>query len=147
VCEAGWLDCDGVATNGCETAAAPRYADEDGDGLGASTPTTGCPKPGVTYVDNHDDCDDTSALVRPGQTAFFTRPRADGTFDYDCNGEDEARVTKAYTGECVCGAAGCSLGEGWIGAVPGCGETGTWARSPGGASCTPIAEQRGQACR
>lgn len=147
VCEAGFQDCDGDIWNGCEAAVVERYADEDGDGHGALTATTSCPKAGVAYVESHDDCDDTNALVRPGQTAYFTQPRGDGSFDYDCSGADEPRESRVYRGTCLCSDFGCSLGEGWFVEAPACGAMGTWARAPGGFSCEPLREQRGQACR
>ena len=57
VCDEGFLSCEGDPSNGCEAVAEVLYPDEDGDGFGDRVgKAIGCPKPGVTYVKNGDDC-------------------------------------------------------------------------------------------
>jgi len=52
---------------------------------------------------NGNDCDDAAANVRPNQTAYFSAPRTDGTFDYNCDDMDEpAAITTALS----CGVTG-----------------------------------------
>ena len=58
------------------------YADVDGDGFGdPSAETIACEQPDDA-VDNADDCDDSSSLAQPGDSAEL----CDG-LDNDCNGE------------------------------------------------------------
>jgi hypothetical protein len=52
------------------------------------------------YVQNNSDCLDTSANVRPGQTACFTSPRPDGTFDDDCSGAQTPCNLFTYVSQC-----------------------------------------------
>lgn len=146
-CNDGFADCDGNPANGCEAALGTTFPDEDGDGFGdGSRPTLSCPKPGVAYVSNGDDCYDQNFFARPGQTAFFTTDRGDGSFDYDCNSTNERRATTLQV-YCNCSGGSCSINQGWIGAVPDCGESGAWATGPLGGTCEPVRELRGQACR
>lgn len=85
--------------------------DDDGDGFDAGL-----------------DCDDDDPNTFPGQTAFFTMARGDGSFDYDCNGEDEVELD--VVGECnPTGAFACATVVGWAGAVPECGDLGGWSVS------------------
>ena len=81
------------------------YSDGDGDGYtvsGAaqcvSSGTGGCV---ANYSKNESsacvltsslsgtDCYDASANAKPGQTAYFTTNRGDGSFDYDCGGSTD----------------------------------------------------------
>ncbi len=72
------------------------------------------------------DCDDDDPAVFPGQMAFFTVARANGSFDYNCDGiEEKIDDTKGCDdnqGQCA--------GYAWGNDVPACGQT-----APGGA-CT-----------
>lgn len=68
-----------------------RDADEDGFGdPGAPFSTCGAAPPG--FVTNSSDCDDDNDKAYPGQTAFFTVPRANGSFDYNCNGKIDYEI-------------------------------------------------------
>jgi hypothetical protein len=62
----------------------------DADGDGAARDDAQC---------GGDDCDDSDARVKPGQTAFFDTPRASGGFDFDCDGVETTFVPTA----CGCG--------------------------------------------
>jgi hypothetical protein len=80
-----------------------------------------------------DDCDDAAADAYPGQDAFFAAPRADGSFDWNCDGDAEPETP---TVACS-GALGCGFAEGDTGFeedVP-CGEVGKLG-SCGGIPCT-----------
>lgn len=61
-----------------------RYRDVDVDAYGAGAAT--CVGNEVGYVDNNTDCYDSNASAYPGQTAYFTTNRGDGSFDYNCDG-------------------------------------------------------------
>jgi hypothetical protein len=144
-CEDGFGSCDGVGSNGCEAALVIAFRDADGDGFGdPAQPTLACPTAG--YVANQGDCYDGNPDAHPGQTAFFATARGDGSYDYDCSGDETRRFprTQQY---CLCTDFACSIDEGWIATVPGCGAEGSWALPAGGLICEPIPEGRTQACR
>jgi hypothetical protein len=42
------------------------------------------------------DCYDNNANAKPGQTAWFTTNRGDGSYDYDCNGSSQPYYTLSY---------------------------------------------------
>jgi hypothetical protein len=65
------------------------YRDADDDGYGVTGDAVlGCDKPSG-YVAQSGDCMDTNAQVHPGQTAYFPAHRGDGSFDYNCDGQDD----------------------------------------------------------
>jgi hypothetical protein len=65
------------------------------------------------------DCDDTNDLVNPYQSNFFLTPRSNGTYDYNCDGQE----TKQYR---VCGESDTLFCFGG-GVLPECGESGNMA--------------------
>ena len=93
------------------------YRDSDNDGYGDSSGATGTTKVGCAdtvpagFVADDTDCDDNNVNAHPGQTAFFGTPRANGTFDYNCDGTDEQEF-KEYPGAtctfCPSPSVGCS---------------------------------------
>ena len=90
------------------------YRDADGDGYGTSTTTTSaCTQP-AGYVSNSSDCYDGNINAKPGQTAFFTVNRGDGSFDYDCSGGITYRTGSGstpisrVTGVISCGGLNCT---------------------------------------
>jgi hypothetical protein len=75
------------------------------------------------------DCDDTDGDAFPGQSSYFDVPRQSGGYDYNCiNGEEQEFPDLV---QCVGSGANCS-GDGWIGAVPACGQSGQYA------TCTKV---------
>lgn len=99
-------------------------ADSDGDGYFAPT------MPGA--VCDPVDCDDDDDRVHPGQMGSFTTPKSTGDFDYDCDGV-ETKLADTRLGEgCHADLFGPCEGTGWVGAVPECGEPGTWHRCESG---------------
>ena len=114
------------------------YADADGDGFGDPTVATlACAQP-AGYVANAQDCYDGNASAFPGQAAFFTADRGDGSFDYDCNGKDDQELSKLDPKICVCGiagAVGCSVSSGYRDAIPACGDAGDFAVGGNGNTC------------
>jgi hypothetical protein len=143
--------CDGIDQNcdgrlddeaflpGCVT----RFVDADGDGFGGPGATCRCPQAAGGTTATSNDCDDNAANVMPGQTAYFTMPRPQiGGFDYNCNGTEELEHTAlvSATDECktvfnpFTGAFSCSMGSGWVDAIPpACGQSGSFR------SCTMTA--------
>ncbi len=79
-----------IGVGGCDTMGG---CDLDCDGALAEGPCGG------------DDCSDAESSVYPGQDGWFTAPRADGSFDYDCNGAEEMEHTTSKCSGTVCTAA------------------------------------------
>jgi len=95
------------------------YRDADGDGYGdPAMPLLSCAQP-HGYVSNNQDCYDANTQVRPSQTSFFSMPRGDSDFDYNCDSIDEQRLT--VVGSCSLEPTGCELVRGWAHEVPQCG--------------------------
>ena len=73
-------DCDGIVDESDASDASFFYADVDLDGYGdGGTSIFGCDQPNG-YVDNNDDCDDTSSSISPDATELCN------STDDDCNG-------------------------------------------------------------
>ncbi len=86
-----------------------RDADEDGFGNPALS-VVGCSgAPPMGYVTDSTDCDDNNKNAHPGQQAYFATPRANNSYDYDCDGK-EVGTNAVYTGaSCgTCGGTGCT---------------------------------------
>lgn len=93
------------------------YRDSDNDGYGDGSGATGSTKVGCAdtvpagFVADGTDCDDNNVNAHPGQTAYFGTPRANGTFDYNCDGTDEKEF-KEYPGAtctfCPSPSVGCT---------------------------------------
>lgn len=117
-CATGTCSCNGaVCTSGhsCIT----WYLDRDGDGYGASSANdkVGCDDQqpadvnGYHYVKTSTDCDDANADAHPGQTGWFTAPRANGSYDYNCDGQQTQQYAKLLASEschsCPSGGVAC----------------------------------------
>lgn len=110
------------------------YEDADDDGFGdfSSIGIVVCAEtPG--YVNNQDDCADGDADAYPFQPGYFTEPiggavRANLAYDYNCNGIENLRNTRAVS-ECPTRLTQSSCqqgGPGWVTIVPACGANGWW---------------------
>jgi len=78
------------------------YADTDNDGYGyGAYQTNACL--GTVVPANNTDCDNNNGNVFPGQTSYFTTaitgggPK-NGTYDYNCNGSDNAQYANVLGG-------------------------------------------------
>ncbi|MDQ3034430.1 MAG: putative metal-binding motif-containing protein [Myxococcota bacterium] len=166
VCDAVDNDCDGMVDEGGVTT---WYADCDADGYAASGATTisSCARPAVGMsmcasgggwttrapAAGATDCNDANATVNPGQMMFQTTAIAGAAaasdYDYDCDAMEEVRT--GGTGSCARAGLGCAATMGWAAdAVPACGATEDFVvRCEGGglSACTPVTEERQQACR
>jgi large repetitive protein len=128
-------DCDGEVDEG---ATESFYRDLDGDLYGdALTSQLACEAP-TGWVEDDTDCDDTDALVSPGQEEYFDERSDAGSWDYNCDGRSEKRYDLANV-PCTydSGTSTCS-GEGFYSKAPACGLTGTLATcaDTGKGSCT-----------
>jgi hypothetical protein len=68
------------------------------------------------------DCCDYDSRANPGDTAYYTSADACGSFDYDCNGQDDLEYGRA---SCQLGFFSCS-GNGFDQAPPACGVSATY---------------------
>jgi hypothetical protein len=94
------------------------------------------------------DCYDQNAEARPGQTEYFTVHRGDGSFDYNCNGQEEKQYPSVTTERCrsICS----NFTPGWETSVPSCGASDYWLPGTCDLStdvCIPITQWLTQACR
>ncbi len=88
------------------------------------------------------DCYDLSAAVNPGQTAYFTGHRGDGSFDYNCNGSVELQYGQSNCTELI-------QPNGTIGFNPmvtTCGGSGNYWLINAQNECSAV-ESRTQGCR
>ncbi|HHO52132.1 MAG TPA: hypothetical protein ENK18_14975 [Deltaproteobacteria bacterium] len=124
-------DCDGsideINSVGCST----YYFDGDGDGYGSVFSRCLCNAgDSVGYTaGNNDDCYDYNSDARPGQTTFFYDHRGDGSWDYNCDSlqtKNDARTTLYSCNLCGFLNTNCCYNSGWMGSVPGCGQTRDW---------------------
>jgi len=155
-------DCDGVID---EDESVVYWADCDGDGYArmSATSVTACavPAPGLTGCASGGtwttrtpmsaataDCNDANATVQPAQTTGQTSPIAgappESDFDYNCDGTEQPVIPPTLA---LCRSIfGCRPAAiGWVGAVPGCGETGTFFTGCNGA-CLPAGAPRTMPC-
>lgn len=77
------------------------------------------------------DCVDSNATVNSGQTNSYTVHRGDGSFDYNCDSVQQQQYTAIASGYCPGDPGACSYqgGGGYVGSVPACGTSNTWADS------------------
>ncbi|MCB9668567.1 MAG: hypothetical protein H6736_03230 [Alphaproteobacteria bacterium] len=102
------------------------YADADNDGFGANGGSACYCEAQFPYTAaNTGDCDDSNALVSPGQTGWFSSP-SNGSFDYNCDGATTQRWTTGSSG-CQVAGIGCNGQDGWLGgSIPQCGQSGAF---------------------
>jgi hypothetical protein len=104
------------------------YPDGDSDGYGDENadPSVFCEQLQEGYVENALDCDDANSNVWPGAVDWFTTPRNNGSYDYNCDDEETHRYNGITTG-CSNSNAQCSVAQpGWEGIQPQCGQSGNY---------------------
>jgi len=130
----------------------------DGDGGDASTADAAqdgaknvCDKDGDGVLDPQcggDDCCDTDPLVHPGQTSYFSKASACGSFDYDCNGSEEKRWTSVGSGCHNCWLFLCCADDGdYVSGPPACGQSAEVAGCSKWPKCDNNGGLRQQECR
>lgn len=157
-CDGEDNDCDGAID---EEEIVTYYSDCDGDRYAAADATVieacAMPTPTLTRCEEGGqwttvapgttpDCNDANATVRPGQafqsSPILSAPEATD-FDYNCDGTEELERTAQEN--CVFPCVG---GDGFVGNVPACGETGTWALCRSSSfTCRTIRTTVQQRCR
>ena len=114
ICSGVDNDCNGTADDGVNLDDCTLfYQDQDGDGFGGTAACLCAAAPPFESTEGG-DCYDGSANAYPGQPVFFAGHRGDGSFDYDCDGVEEAKFTQT--------ASSCGLCDYFQG-----GSTGMWA--------------------
>jgi hypothetical protein len=107
------------------------YEDKDLDGWGNSGVTMSSCNPSPGYVEKKGDCDDNDYRAHPDQKNFFSIPRKNGSFDFNCDGKEKVRlINRAFCREKK-DFSGCHLASGWnisgSKKVPKCGVPAEWA--------------------
>jgi hypothetical protein len=98
------------------------FLDGDGDGYGGTTTMLACAPPDAgAWVTKGGDCDDSNAIVNPGQTAYFPTGyvptgKSNASFDYNCDGQ-ETESGNAAKAACKIVNLAC-VGSGYIEAIP-----------------------------
>ena len=103
-----------------------RYRDVDLDGHGAGAQL--CVGDASGFAESSDDCDDADNRVHPGQLSYFSAPRSDNSYDFDCDRQSTPQNvcnTSATTTACST-ASVTGVVEGWVGTIPVCGQSGTY---------------------
>jgi cysteine-rich repeat protein len=151
------------ADHACVAGAAIECADDDACTADACNVTSGCVHSKLDIDQDGfgpgepcgGDCNDGSAAVRPGQTAWFAvkiagAPAA-SDFDYDCDGVETKRITQLSTCENFHTAFHCNMGatNGWYETVPACGATAEFGIDCAwtGTECGTIRQMHTQECR
>ena len=121
-------DCDLVAdeenASGCTTL----YYDYDGDSFGSSSVSGKCLCTADGYYTSSypTDCYDYNAAANPVAITPSTSSRGDGSYDWNCDGQEVRQDLSA--GECNWNF-GCDLYTGWQGSAPGCGQSANYVTS------------------
>lgn len=100
------------------------YFDNDGDGFGRKQDFSEAlcsPPPG--YVESDADCDDENFDVNPAQTYFFEDATPKGSWDYNCDGNEE----QAYPVDPECDADDNLVVDGYVFGAAACGNEALFA--------------------
>lgn len=153
-------DCDTRIDEGVPVST--QYADCDRDGfsfVGATTvarcrpptsfgPST-CPSGRWTAtapVGATIDCHDGDGRAFPGQSAYASTPRPDGSYDFNCDNSATVEITTTL-GSCNTIMGTCVPRFAWTGtSVPACGASATFVNGCTG-TCSATTTSRSQACR
>ncbi len=149
VCGGGDENCNGLSNENGAVGCYNFYRDNDGDGFGTSEFQCVCqPENGFTVLISG-DCYDQNADARPGQNVWMVLHRGDGSFDYNCDGNEE-RESTTEGGHCDTTLGFCDSTQiGFRGGIPGCGVYGDWLYDcdSGFFSCDDVITAKQQRCR
>jgi len=122
-------DCDGQVDESGAIDCTKYYSDQDGDGYGASAACL-CQPEGAYQATKGGDCYEGGAGakdVHPGQTAYFSEPRGDGSYDYDCDGAASPETAVGGSTESKAGwITICGVVQGFKMWAPPCGSSGEY---------------------
>jgi hypothetical protein len=122
------------------------YWDYDGDGFGTASISACLCSASSYYTSTYsNDCYDYNAGANPGVTGWQISHRGDGSWDYNCDSNQE----KLYTARGSCSGAVwiCTHTDGWSSSVASCGALTAWVTGCSGFSCGEDRENRQQYCR
>lgn len=121
------------------------YRDGDHDGFGDPAGGKSACSKQAGFVDNNTDCDDADSRAHPGQQSFFdTESTGKKSFDFNCDGKTEQELGALVA--CAKVPPSCA-GDGWVGSVPACGQSGDYAPCEKGSCNQGATTTRKQACR
>ena len=149
-CDGADNDCDGTADEANADGCATYYYDYDGDGFGSDAVAGQCLcSTSGYYTSAYDtDCYDNDATAAPGETAYHTSDRGDGSYDWNCSGTEEKYYGSAYS--CPLTSL-CTLTEGWRSGVASCGTSASYVTGCSlniyTISCTTTSGSKTQKCR
>jgi hypothetical protein len=126
-CDAADNNCDTVVDEPGASGCITYYADKDRDTYGnAASSQCLCGPTGDFIVLNNTDCYDENGSAKPGQTAYFSVNRGDGSFDYSCDGTQTKELNDSFA--CTGAVYVCISVDraGWTGSNPSCGTPGSW---------------------
>ncbi|MBN2723937.1 MAG: hypothetical protein JXR95_07710 [Deltaproteobacteria bacterium] len=107
------------------------FEDLDNDGYGNTDKSVESCLPPDNFVSISGDCDDNDYRAHPRQTEYFSIPRKNGSFDFDCDGKETPRLIVRAFCEVSSSKKGCNLASGWdikpSKKIPGCGVPENWA--------------------
>jgi hypothetical protein len=116
--------CDGLDQNCSAGGGTDPIEDFDRDGQIADDYACSAVRGGLPRT----DCDDRNPDAYDGQTAYLTAPRADGTYDYNCDGTDTRRYAR---GRCVVSGASCAISTPGFSTDVACGRSGAYITACG----------------
>jgi len=148
-CDGKDNDCDGLRDEADEAdpeGCTEYYKDEDGDTYGTDESKCLCAAEKPFDATRGGDCCDSDDRAKPGQEIYFTDRNRCEYWDYDCNRTDNLQYTSV--GKCNGSPCDKKADIGWVGTVPGCGETGTFLTTCYyDWGCEEETEQRTQGCK
>ncbi len=143
-------DCNGSADEENSTGCSTYYYDSDGDGYGRGDISSRCLcAPASGYTSPYpSDCYDYNASANPSATTPSSSSRGDGSFDWNCDGNETKQDTSV--GNCSWSFFSCAHVGGWQ-SVPACGNsnnyiTGCSLSGFANTSCDDNTQTRTQSC-
>jgi hypothetical protein len=120
------------------------YQDFDSDGFGTNSDAgnnalpasvASCSQP-AGYVSSNNDCCDTDNVAHPGQNAFLTTADNCNSFDYNCDGTQDAKLNgPSCDGGAISACGGTVPACAFAGSCGGCQADGGACVSYGQAAC------------
>ena len=124
-CDGHDNDCDGAVDPHGSVGCVGYHQDVDNDGWGVGDAICMCAPADPRDARQGGDCFDGNGAAHPGQGGWFNGHRGDGSFDYNCDGQQQRRWP-TDAGTCRFFGDFCDGGDGYEGGAPGCGGHRNW---------------------